>query len=176
MLSQNLATNDIPKVVSDLVTTISGSLTTPYDKARALSTYFTNPANGFVYSLQTKSGESGSDLVDFLTTGKAGFCQQYAAALGVMLRVAGIPARVVVGYTHPAPDVNGRFQVTSDDAHAWVEAYFTGIGWLPFDPTPLTGADAARAVALPWAPHPEVSSAASAGAGFERRGPGGCAR
>ena len=44
--------------------------------------------------------------------------------------------------------------MTSDDAHAWVEAYFANIGWLPFDPTPLTGSDAARAVALPWAPHP----------------------
>ena len=94
----------------NLVATITAGKTTPYDKARALSTYFTDPANGFVYSLQTKSGESGSDLVDFLTTGKAGFCQQYAAALGVMLRVAGIPARVVLGYTHPAPDANGQLR------------------------------------------------------------------
>ena len=95
--------------------------------------------------------------------GKAGFCQQYAAALGVMLRVAGIPARVVIGYSHPAPDASGDFEVTSDDAHAWVEAYFTGIGWLPFDPTPLIGADAARAVALPWAPHPTVTATAGGG-------------
>ncbi len=153
-ITDNLSTDKVPSQVTDLVTTITAGKTTPYDKARALSSYFTDPANGFVYSLQTKSGESGNDLVDFLTTGKAGFCQQYAAALGVMLRVAGIPARVVLGYTHPAPDASGKFVVTSDDAHAWVEAYFTGIGWVPFDPTPLTGADAARAVALPWAPHP----------------------
>ena len=153
-ITDNLSTDKVPSQVADLVTTITAGKTTPYDKARALSSYFTDPANGFIYSLQTKSGESGNDLVDFLTTGKAGFCQQYAAALGVMLRVAGIPARVVLGYTHPAPDATGKFVVTSDDAHAWVEAYFTGIGWVPFDPTPLTGVDAARAVALPWAPHP----------------------
>jgi hypothetical protein len=79
-----------------------------------------------------------------------------------MLRVAGIPARVVIGYTHPAPDVTGTFEVTSDDAHAWVEAYFTGIGWLPFDPTPLTGVDASRVVALPWAPHPTISAGGGA--------------
>ncbi|HSY16048.1 MAG TPA: transglutaminase family protein, partial [Jatrophihabitantaceae bacterium] len=48
----------------------------------------------------------------------------------------------------------GSFEVTTDDAHAWVEAYFSGIGWIPFDPTPLAGADAGRAVALGWAPHP----------------------
>jgi transglutaminase-like putative cysteine protease len=157
VLRDNLSVDNIPAVVSQLVTKITAGLSTPYDKARALSTYFTNPANGFIYSLETKAGESGSDLVDFLTTGKAGFCQQYAASLGVMLRVAGIPARVVLGYTHPAPDASGHFEVTSDDAHAWVEAYFTGIGWLPFDPTPLVGADAARAVAIPWAPHPQVT-------------------
>jgi transglutaminase-like putative cysteine protease len=165
ILQTDLNTDNIPQVVKNLVTTITASKTTPYDKADALSTYFTNPANGFVYSLSTKSGESGNDLVDFLTTGKAGFCQQYAAALGVMLRVAGIPARVVIGYTHPPADIDGQFEVTSDDAHAWVEAYFTGIGWLPFDPTPLTGADAARAVALPWAPHPTASSTATSAPG-----------
>ena len=169
MITDNLSTDKVPTLVSDLVTTITAGKTTPYDKARALSTYFTDPANGFVYSLQTKSGESGNDLVDFLTTGKAGFCQQYAAALGVMLRVAGIPARVVLGYTHPAPDATGKFVVTSDDAHAWVEAYFAGIGWMPFDPTPLTGADAARAVALPWAPHPRRPLAPMTGR--ERPGP-----
>lgn len=164
VLQENLVINNPPQVVTNLVATITSGKTTPYDKARALSTYFTDPANGFVYSLATKGGESGSDLVDFLTTGKAGFCQQYAAALGVMLRVAGIPARVVLGYSHPPPNANGVFEVTSDDAHAWVEAYFNGIGWVPFDPTPLTGADAARAVALPWAPHPASDTATAVGA------------
>ena len=76
--------------------------------------------------------------MDFLDT-KIGFCQQYAAAMGVMLRKAGVPARVVLGYMHPMPDGNGKFTVTTFDAHAWVEAYFTGIGWVPFDPTPVDG-------------------------------------
>jgi transglutaminase-like putative cysteine protease len=149
-IREDLSVKDIPAQVNELVTQLTAGKTTPVDKAEALLDYFRNPANGFVYSLQTKSGDSGSELVDFLTTGRAGYCQQYAAAMGAMLRVANIPARVVLGYTHEKPDASGRFEVTTDDAHAWVEAYFAGVGWVPFDPTPLTGTDAARVVALPW--------------------------
>ena len=76
--------------------------TTPYDQARALNDYFRDGENGFSYSLSTKAGDSGNDLVDFLTN-RTGYCQQYAAAMGIMLRVAGIPARVVLGYTHGTP-------------------------------------------------------------------------
>jgi transglutaminase-like putative cysteine protease len=150
----------LPTAVSARLDQVTAGRATAYDKARAISDYFTNPVNGFVYSLQTKDGDSGSDLVDFLTN-KTGFCQQYAAAMGVMLREAGIPARVVLGYTHPVPDSDGHFVVTTNDAHAWVEAYFDQVGWIPFDPTPLAGGDAGRAVALPWAPHITPSAAAT---------------
>lgn len=125
--------------------------TTPYDKALGIFNFFADPANNFIYNLSTKPGDSGSDLLDFLNN-KQGYCQQYAAAMGVMLRMAGVPARVVLGYTHSPADKNGHFEVTTNDAHAWVEAYFSGIGWVPFDPTPLTGTDTARAASLPWAP------------------------
>jgi len=141
---------DIPASVAELVTTNTRDAVSPYAKALAIFNYFADPANNFTYSLNTKAGDSGSDLADFLTN-RQGYCQQYAAAMAVMLRLARIPSRVVLGYTHSAPDKNGRFTVTSNDAHAWVEAYFSGIGWVPFDPTPLAGTDAARAVALPWA-------------------------
>jgi transglutaminase-like putative cysteine protease len=143
----------MPKFVADLVQRITGGLSTPYAKARALSDYFTDTASGFSYSLTTKSGDSGSDLVDFLTN-KAGYCQQYAAAMGIMLRMAGVPARVVLGYTHAAADQSGTFTVTTNDAHAWVEAYFSGVGWIPFDPTPLAGVNGGAQANLPWAPHP----------------------
>ncbi len=149
---------NIPSQVSKQLSQLIEGKTTSYDKARAISDYFTNPVNGFVYSLQTKDGDSGSDLVDFLTN-KTGYCQQFAAAMGVMLRMAGIPARIVLGYTHPVPDSKGHFVVTTDDAHAWVEAYFGSIGWVPFDPTPLATGPGTRAVALPWAPHAPGSGA-----------------
>ena len=134
-------------------------IATPYAKALALNDYFTNPRNGFTYSLDATQGDSGNDLADFLAI-KAGYCQQYAGALGIMLRMAGVPARVVLGYTHPRPNAAGTFTVTTDNAHAWVEAYFDGEGWVPFDPTPLAGqAEAGGATAqLPWAPHPSASA------------------
>ena len=143
--------SSMPSSVATLVTNITTAATTPYSKALAIFDFFADPANNFVYSLNTKPGDSGSDLVDFLTN-RVGYCQQYAAAMGVMLRLASVPSRVVLGYTHPSADKNGHFQVTTNDAHAWVEAYFGGIGWVPFDPTPLGGSDTARSVPLAWAP------------------------
>jgi hypothetical protein len=142
----------IPAMVRNLVTQITTGATSAYGRARALSDFFTQPVNGFTYSLQTKAGDSGSALVDFLTN-RVGFCQQYAAAMGIMLRIAGIPSRVVLGYTHPVPDRNGTFTVTSNNAHAWDEAYFSGIGWIPFDPTPITVEPGAATTDLLWAPH-----------------------
>lgn len=141
---------DMPSTVVSLVQSLIRGKPQPYERARAILDYFA-PTNGFFYSLQTKSGDSGSDLVDFLNN-KTGFCQQYAASMAIMLRLAGVPSRVVIGYTHQKPDQNGKFAITSDDAHAWVEGYFGGIGWLPFDPTPLLGTDASRAAPIPWAP------------------------
>ncbi|HEY3631079.1 MAG TPA: DUF3488 and transglutaminase-like domain-containing protein [Jatrophihabitantaceae bacterium] len=146
----------MPSTVVSLVNALTKNKTvSPYERARAILAYF-GPDNGFTYSLSTKLGDSGSDLVDFLQN-KTGFCQQYAAAMAIMLRLAGVPARVVLGYTHQAPKPDGSFSITSDDSHAWVEAYFSGIGWLPFDPTPLSGADAGRAARIAWAPKPTLT-------------------
>lgn len=159
VLSARQVPPTMPRFVTDVVDQLTGRLSTPYAKARALSDYFTDPTNGFTYNLTTKAGDSGSELVDFLTN-KVGFCQQYAAAMGIMLRMAGVPARVVLGYTHPLADQSGSFTVTTNDAHAWVEAYFVGVGWIPFDPTPLAGIDGGTRADLPWAPHPRSNSAA----------------
>ncbi len=141
-----------PDEVAQLASRLAGGERTPYDKARAISSYFTNPRNGFSYALNAPPNDGRNALVTFLDK-KTGYCQQYAAAAAVLMRQAGLPARVVIGYTHHAPDANGVFTVTTSDAHSWVEVFFNGIGWVPFDPTPLAGADSARAVALPWATH-----------------------
>jgi hypothetical protein len=134
--------------VTDLATSLSAGARTPYDRVRAVLTYFTDRTNGFVYSLSTAPGTSGDDLVDFLRL-KRGYCEQYAGAMAVLVRAAGVPARVVLGYTPGRPQPDGSRLVTTDDAHAWVEAWFSGLGWIPFDPTPIA---ADRAVDLPWAP------------------------
>lgn len=151
-MSRWTALPDLPASIGDLVTRLTASAKTPYAKARAINDYFTTPTNGFAYSLKTKDGDSRSALVDFLKN-KVGFCQQYAAAMAVLLRKAGVPARVVLGYMHPLPDDHGDFTVTSFDAHSWVEAYFKNIGWLPFDPTPVDGLDGGKSSDISYAPH-----------------------
>jgi transglutaminase-like putative cysteine protease len=142
--------------ISDYVTSLTAkivhSATTPYQRARAISDFFAAPGNGFTYSLDAPKGDSGDALTDFLKS-RVGYCQQYAASMAVMLRLAHVPARVVLGYAHDVPDPSGSFTVTNLDAHAWVEAYFDGIGWVPFDPTPLAGISGHGASDLIWAPH-----------------------
>ena len=67
----------------------------------------------------------------------AGYCQQFAGAMGLMLRMVGIPSRVVSGFAPGALDQErGVYEVRDTDAHSWVEVYFRGIGWVTFDPTP----------------------------------------
>ena len=133
-----LDTGDLrPQVIAKAVEVTAGA-TTAFDKAERLRTWFTDPANGFVYSLQVPAGTSGDLLLDFLTL-KQGYCEQYATAMAVMLRAVGVPARVAVGFTQGVADGSGAYVVDSHDAHAWVEVPFDGAGWVEFDPTPLGG-------------------------------------
>ena len=142
--------------VSDVV----GDAGTPYEKVRKIHAFLTDRANGFRYSLSTAPGTSGNDLVDFLTL-RRGYCEQYAGTMAVMVRAAGVPARVALGYTPGVVKDDGTRLVTSDDAHAWVEVYFQSLGWVPFDPTPIA---ADRAVILPWAPRADAPTGADSGA------------
>jgi transglutaminase-like putative cysteine protease/type II secretory pathway pseudopilin PulG len=144
---------DLPPLVAELTQELTAGVDRPYDKAKAISDYFTDNKHGFKYSLNAPPDDGRNALVSFLDK-KVGFCQQYAAAAAVLMRQAQLPTRVVLGYTHRQPDSNGVFTVTTSDAHSWVEVYFQGFGWIPFDPTPLAGPDAGRAVNLPWASHP----------------------
>jgi hypothetical protein len=75
--------------------------------------------------------------VEFLTVGKVGYCEQFASAMATMLRTVGVPSRVAVGFT-AGTDVGEYRSISTQDAHAWVEAWFPGDGWVTFDPTPLT--------------------------------------
>lgn len=131
-----LNTTGVDKRVVDIANAAVGPAFTRFDKAVALQTFFTSPTSGFVYTLQTKPGGGDDALVEFLTTGKAGYCEQYASAMAVMLRTVGVPARVAVGFT--GGKVEGDYRsITTSDAHAWVEAWFPEHGWITFDPTPL---------------------------------------
>ncbi|MCW2695133.1 MAG: Transglutaminase, partial [Modestobacter sp.] len=139
--------------VTALVDELTDPGQSPYQRVRAISDHLTDRSNGFVYSLSTEPGTSGDDLADFLRL-KRGYCEQYAGAMGVLVRAVGVPARVVLGYTPGERAGDGARVVTSDDAHAWVEAWFSGVGWVPFDPTPIS---AQRAVPLEWAPRADAT-------------------
>ena len=90
------------------------------------------------YSTDVAPRDDAATLVDFLKVSKAGFCQQFAASMAVMLRSIDIPARVAFGYARGSvvDPVSGEYVVTTKDLHSWVEVPFVSYGWLPFEPTP----------------------------------------
>lgn len=130
--------SEVPAVIGDtaqLVVKAAGA-TTPYAQAAALRDWFRDPANGFVYDTSVPASDSGNAIEQFLRD-KRGFCVQFASAYAVMARSLGIPARVAVGFTPGDLGTDGRYHVTTHDAHAWPEVWLTGIGWTHmFDPTP----------------------------------------
>lgn len=109
----------------------------PYEAVLAVERWLRRDG-GFRYEEQPPPSGGLPPLVDFATRTKQGYCQHYAGTMALMLRLLGIPARVAVGFT------SGRrsgetWVVTDHQAHAWVEAWFAGYGWLTFDPTPDRG-------------------------------------
>ncbi len=123
--------------ITTLARTIIQGTNTKFDRATALYEYFTDGTQGFKYSTKTEGNANADALVDFVFNGKTGYCQQYSAAMAVMARSVGLPARVAIGFTGGYPTEDYK-TITSLDAHAWVEIYFAGHGWMVFDPTPLT--------------------------------------
>jgi len=100
---------------------------------RAVLSKFNN--EDYYYTLQPPP--LGSDPVDrFLFETRQGFCEHYASAFAVLMRAAGIPARIVLGYQGGELNpVGGHFTVRQADAHAWTEVWLEGAGWRRVDPT-----------------------------------------
>ena len=115
---------------------VAGRAATPYAAVLAVESWL-RQTGGFTYDESPPRGQ-GAPLVSFVTQTKAGYCQHFAGAMAAMLRMLGVPARVAVGFTSGTLD-DGTWVVTDHDAHAWVEVWFAGIGWVPFDPTPGRG-------------------------------------
>lgn len=130
----------VPSRVAGMARRLTSTFAHSYDKAVAIELYL----RSMRYTLDTPSTPAGRDFVDyFLFDLQEGYCTYYASAMTVMLRALGIPARFVEGFALPpsAPsesDGKGHrtYQVFNSQAHAWVEAYFPGYGWVTFDPTP----------------------------------------
>ncbi|WP_339317683.1 transglutaminase domain-containing protein [Paenibacillus sp. FSL R10-2734] len=140
----------LPVRVRELAEKLTASSGNRYDSVTAIKDYL---QNGYSYTLNTTVPPSGSDFVDhFLFEEKQGYCVHFATTMTILLRSAGIPARYVQGYgpgTLQDDTMPAKYLVTQGDAHAWVEVYFAGAGWVPFDPTPgpaLTAGFAASAL------------------------------
>jgi transglutaminase-like putative cysteine protease len=125
----------IPQSVRDLTHQITAHAHTPFARALAIQDYLNDPLR-FHYDISVAATGSTNALADFLLKTRRGFCQQFASAMAVMARIAGLPSRVAVGFTRGRPGPNHTYVVTTRDAHAWPEVYFSGYGWLPFEPTP----------------------------------------
>ncbi len=119
--------------------TIAGDATNPYAATVAIEAWLRS-SGGFSYNEHPRQVRGMPPLVGFVTRTKEGYCQHFAGAMALMLRYLGIPARVAAGFTSGAYDADrGTWRVNDRNAHTWVEVWFKGYGWLPFDPTPGRG-------------------------------------
>lgn len=103
-------------------------------KAQAALNYFRD--NGFVYSVNPGYLDRRDPLSDFLFDKRKGFCEHYASSFTMLMRIAGVPARVVVGYHGGEYNPVGEYLlVRQSDAHAWSEVWIENQGWIRMDPT-----------------------------------------
>ncbi len=128
----------IPESISTRMVNLSREITqgrdTPFDKTVAVTQYLR--AN-FEYQPVIQAPPRKADPVDwFLFEYKKGFCNYFASAEVLLLRIAGVPARLAVGYAHrSSSELMEGFTLQRNESHAWPEVYFPGYGWIPFEPT-----------------------------------------
>jgi protein-glutamine gamma-glutamyltransferase len=105
-----------------------------YDKAAAIELYL---KTRYTYTLDLTGPKTDDPLANFLFVRRSGNCEYFAAAMAVMLRAEGIPTRYATGFLQGEyNDLGDDYIIRESDAHAWVEVYFPGYGWITFDPTP----------------------------------------
>ncbi len=125
---------DIPQRVKDMAYDITKDCTSDYEKVVTIEQYL---RNNYQYSLNTPYIPEGKDFVEyFLFEDTQGYCTYFATSMTVLLRSLNIPARYIEGYVLPDEANDDKiYTVTNQYAHAWVEVYFEGFGWLTFEPT-----------------------------------------
>ena len=134
-----------PRIVA-LARDLAAGSADDWEAARRLSAWLSHE---LTYTRVLKRATALDPLEEFLFVGRAGNCEYFAAALAVMLRSLGIPARVVNGFQRGEWNPYGRYyMVRLRDAHSWVEVFVDGAGWVTLDPSPRGGAEPA-AVAAP---------------------------
>jgi protein-glutamine gamma-glutamyltransferase len=133
---------------------LTANAPTDYDAVKAIERHL---QENYVYSERVPTRPL--PLMGFLFEDRRGYCQQFSGAMALMLRMSGIPARVAAGFSPGSFNKDTReYRVRDLDAHSWVEVWFTGIGWVPFDPTPAISPAESQSTAA-------AASAAAANAG-----------
>jgi hypothetical protein len=147
---------------------LSKKAKTPYDYILAVNAYL---QNGFTYSERPTAPAPGRAPLDaFLFDTKEGYCQHFAGAMALLLRMGGVPARVATGFSPGGFSKRRDAWIVRDtDAHAWVEAWFDDLGWVTFDPTP-DATPARSQIAALQAPAPLPPAAAAPGAAGDTLG------
>ncbi len=149
--SEYLDTKGASKRMQDLAEELTSGTMDTYDKCRIIENYLRQ------YTYSTSAQSVNSDVVDLATSSGMsrmtdsflfdtgyGYCVHYASSMTMLLRLSGIPARIVTGYRYVFPfEKEESYKVSSTNAHAWPEAYIENVGWVPFEPTTvyLTASD-----------------------------------
>jgi protein-glutamine gamma-glutamyltransferase len=125
---------EMPARVKALGVQLAGHAKSPADAVVAIDDYL---HRNEVYDLSAPVPAAGEDAVDdFLFHSHRGFCEQFATAAVVLLRSAGIPSRLVTGYSQgDISTTPGKRIMRGSDAHAWIQVWYPGVGWVMADPT-----------------------------------------
>jgi transglutaminase-like putative cysteine protease len=152
----------LPARVRDLAAQLTTPAATRYDAVSAVDSYLQTHET---YDLTSPLPAPGEDAVDdFLFVSHQGFCEQFASAAAIMLRSAGIPSRLVTGYSKgDLTSSPGERIMRGTDAHAWIQVWYPGVGWVSSDPT--------AAAVVPQATTAPASSKTSAAKAASERHP-----
>ncbi|WDV47059.1 transglutaminase-like domain-containing protein [Clostridiaceae bacterium M8S5] len=127
----------IPNIVPDRVKELAEQITAGYDNDLDKLTAIENYLRTYEYTYEAQLNPYNRDFVDyFLFDTKKGYCTYFASAMVILARSVDIPTRYVEGFSMPQAKKDGYYEVYSDNAHAWVEAYIKERGWITFEPTP----------------------------------------
>ncbi|MBN2082896.1 DUF4129 domain-containing protein [bacterium] len=111
-----------------------------YEKVMSIYNYLLDEENGFTYSREYDELDPEMETCEaFLFGNRTGYCRYFASAMAVMCRINEIPARIVTGYSPTTYSlIDNAYIYKASNAHAWVEIYFDGYGWIMFDPSPVS--------------------------------------
>ena len=126
--------DDLPLRIRVLALTQTAGSTSQFERVVRIREYLRTIA----YSQDIEPPPPGSDALEFfLFDQKAGYSDYFGSAMAVLLRAAGVPTRLAIGYGGGDFDQElDAYVVREADAHAWTEVYFPDFGWVPFEPTP----------------------------------------